>query len=353
VGIGVVWTILFPVGIPLALLLALRRAGIPELAAWKRDCAWLRAIAQRALVLGAKGVPSSDVDTLTTESIELADLRTLHALFVAPPADEHAAAAAAAAAAVAAEAVMHMQEAGMPPPLPLPAAPTAHKPPLLLAAQQQEEAQAVEEQPPAQPRLSSAPPVEQEQLLLTPRASDGGAAPHGSAVARRLSASATVAPVSSSEPTNKPLPRANTVRHRRASVAMSMLRNFALRALYCMRRLRAKLSAAARMSAKSAHRSLSRLMWSGERELLLRQLLDWAAMDETSGVSEPRDHALHWRTQHEWEALRDDGALLGTHDAAERDAFMNLRFLFAGYSVRAWYWCVHVFFLCRKPSISA
>jgi hypothetical protein len=68
---------LFPVGIPLAFLLTLRRAGVPKLAAWKRDCAWLRVIVQRARLLGFKASlahPEDDPDTLTVESISLEHL---------------------------------------------------------------------------------------------------------------------------------------------------------------------------------------------------------------------------------------------------------------------------------------
>jgi hypothetical protein len=116
------------------------------------------------------------------------------------------------------------------------------------------------------------------------------------------------------------------------------VRRLALRALYAFRRMRAKVVTMVRSTTKSAKRSMSWLLWRGERELLLRQLLFWARNDEASQISEPRDTALFWRTQHDWDGLRADGALLGPRDAAERDAFLNLRFLFAGFTVRAWYW---------------
>jgi hypothetical protein len=66
------------------LLFALHRAGVPQLATWKRDCAWLRAIAQRALVLRVALPDVLDVDTLTTECVTIQQLRVLHTLFVAP-----------------------------------------------------------------------------------------------------------------------------------------------------------------------------------------------------------------------------------------------------------------------------
>jgi hypothetical protein len=89
VGAGVFWVALFPVGIPLAFLLTLQRAGVPRLAAWKRDCAWLRVIVQRARLLGFKASlahPEDDPDTLTIDSISLEHLKALHELFVIEPA---------------------------------------------------------------------------------------------------------------------------------------------------------------------------------------------------------------------------------------------------------------------------
>jgi len=89
VGAGVFWVALFPVGIPLAFLLTLQRAGVPRIAAWKRDCAWLRVIVQRARLLGFKASlahPEDDPDTLTIDSISLEHLKALHELFVIEPA---------------------------------------------------------------------------------------------------------------------------------------------------------------------------------------------------------------------------------------------------------------------------
>ncbi len=77
-------TLLYPIGIPALLLVALRRAGIPQLAKWKRDCAWLRAIVQRALVLHVALPDVVDADTMTIESVTLEQLRVLHTTFISP-----------------------------------------------------------------------------------------------------------------------------------------------------------------------------------------------------------------------------------------------------------------------------
>jgi hypothetical protein len=82
VVIGIIWTLLFPIGIPLAFTLLLRKARIPELAAWKRDCAWLRNIAQRAIVLSIFTTADIDSDGVTTDTITLEQLRLLHRMFV-------------------------------------------------------------------------------------------------------------------------------------------------------------------------------------------------------------------------------------------------------------------------------
>ena len=82
VGIGIMWTIAFPIGIPLAFTLLLYKARVPELAEWKRDCAWLRNIAQRAIVLSIMTTAEIDSDSVTTDSITLEQLRLLHRMFV-------------------------------------------------------------------------------------------------------------------------------------------------------------------------------------------------------------------------------------------------------------------------------
>jgi hypothetical protein len=226
----------------------LRRARVPELAAWKRDCAWLRAIVQRSLVLGAKET-MCEVDTLTTESVTLEQLRAMHALFIVAPAEAQL-------------------------------APT-HPPP------------------------SNKPQPSPKTAQLKAATARFGASPDG-----------------------------QVEKSRAAKVLLLVAR----RALALLCRARDLLVALWRSGTKLAQRSVSRMLWTGERELLLKQLLDWAATDEGSGIGEPRDNALHWRTEHDWDGLRAEGALLGPRDAAERDAFLNLRFLFAGFSPRAWYW---------------
>ena len=83
VGIGAFFTLLFPFGIPATLMFTLHRARIPELATWKRDCAWMRSIVQRSIVLGLKLPEGCDPDTLTTESITIEHLQALQRLFIA------------------------------------------------------------------------------------------------------------------------------------------------------------------------------------------------------------------------------------------------------------------------------
>jgi hypothetical protein len=234
-------------GIPLAFLYVLRRARVPELAVWKRDCAWLRAIVQRSLVLGAKET-MCEVDTLTTESVTMEQLRAMHALFIV--------------------------------------APTKEQVPLM------------------QPPPSNKPRPSSKTTRLKASTARFGASPDGQV----------------------------------EGGAAKVLLRVARRALALTRHARDVLVALWRSGTKLAQRSVSRMLWTGERELLLKQLLDWAATDEGSGIGEPRDNALHWRTEHDWDGLRAEGALLGPRDAAERDAFLNLRFLFAGFSPRAWYW---------------
>jgi hypothetical protein len=78
----VFWTLVFPIGIPLAFTLLLYKARVPELAMWKRDCAWLRNIAQRAIVLSVMTTAELDSDSVTTDSVTIEQLRLLHRLFV-------------------------------------------------------------------------------------------------------------------------------------------------------------------------------------------------------------------------------------------------------------------------------
>ena len=82
VGVGILWTLAFPIGIPLAFTLLLYKARVPELAMWKRDCSWLRNIAQRAIVLSIMTTAEIDSDSVTTDSITLEQLRLLHRVFV-------------------------------------------------------------------------------------------------------------------------------------------------------------------------------------------------------------------------------------------------------------------------------
>ena len=90
VGLGVLWTILFAAGIPASVVFALWASRVPELAQWKRRCAWLRAIVQRSMVLGIKAPGGFNPDTLTPESITLEHLQILYTTFVEDDSNSHA-----------------------------------------------------------------------------------------------------------------------------------------------------------------------------------------------------------------------------------------------------------------------
>ena len=114
--------------------------------------------------------------------------------------------------------------------------------------------------------------------------------------------------------------------------------------------------------AKTLRRTLTSMLYNNERSLLLHSLLEWAKHDKHCLVSEPRHNQMRWRTHHEWQALKLGNIALGDHDGAERAgmrvyaalpcacfrsharrslaAYYKFSFLFSGYSVRAWYWCV-------------
>ena len=82
-GLGGVWALLFPLGMPIAIVYSLYVSQVPHLARWKQACSWLRAIVQRSVVLGVHAPNSFHADTLTTESITTDHLRVLHTFFVA------------------------------------------------------------------------------------------------------------------------------------------------------------------------------------------------------------------------------------------------------------------------------
>ena len=103
-----------------------------------------------------------------------------------------------------------------------------------------------------------------------------------------------------------------------------------------------------KLSARSMRRTLSTLLFSNERALLLGALLEWAKHDKQSFVAPPSDNMLRWRTSYEWAALRASGASLGERDTTERAAFYKLNFVFASYAVHAWYWCVLASTCCRQ-----
>ncbi len=63
---------------------ALHYARVPHLAAWKRDCAWLRSMAHRVAVSGAADATHLrlDFETLTTDTLSLEHLQIMHTLVV-------------------------------------------------------------------------------------------------------------------------------------------------------------------------------------------------------------------------------------------------------------------------------
>jgi hypothetical protein len=260
------------------LLYALRRAGIPQLAAWKRDCAWLRAIVQRALVLHVVLPDLVEADTLTTECVTLEQLRVLHTFFI---------------------------EAEPRPVAPLKRVVTIREP-----EPQPEPASAGDD-------AAADPPA---PLLLMP------SSPRMASLGGSRTMSVRMPSLAVAHVPDHPLPPGGA---RGDPVA---------RARIWLRRLRTGAAKLARASTRVARTRLSGMLWSSERDLLLGALLAWAKLDEGSLVSEPQDNHLRWRTQHEWDALRDDRARLGEHDVREMRAFQRLSFLFSSYACRAWWW---------------
>ena len=296
IGIGAMWTLLLPFGLPASFLYLLYQAGVPELSRWKRECGWLRSIAQRALVLG---VPMDglefDPDTLTLESISTTHLRLLHRVFVNHELD-----------AILADKAR-----------PSVTAPTA--------VTERTLAEALKEHLPKL-RLAS-------MRLSAANASNGDAAPSG--------------PPDSGEGSKRgehTMFDLSSSRHKPRRVNNSTLWEAALARREKMQtifaKIRVQLGVAAALRNRGIRRRLSMLFYRNERELLIMQLLDWAKHDTSTLVAEPRQNQLRWRTHYEWHSLRVDNVPLSDRDKAERNAFFKYRFLFAAYAVHAWYWCV-------------
>jgi hypothetical protein len=297
----VFWALLFPFGIPAGFLYLLHSAQVPQLAVWKRDCAWLRSIVQRALVIGVHQPFDFDVDSITTDSISTEHLRVLHKAFVdengIPDESLYKPKQPSPVAAGSVERTTTTSGAGgVPDPLRLP--------------------------PPAQ-APSFFGTVALAQQAASGAASEGGGADGGGA---RESGAAWSRGASSTARTGMP------------GMMMTGLAASRLRNLLGVARQRVATATAKRTT--TMRRTLSTMLWQDEREHLLTLLLMWAKHDKTAQVAEPRENLLRWRTVYEWEALRAAGAQLGARDTAERAAFFKYRFLFADFAVHAWYWCV-------------
>jgi hypothetical protein len=284
VGLGAFWTLLFPfgaraaccaaacaavltqpvpppAGIPVVIVYLLYRSRVPDLAVWKRECAWLRNVAQRALIVGAKTEREFDPDTITTESITLEHLRMLHRLFVEGELDEEG---------------------------------------LTRAS--------------ALPGVLVLPKTLEERSMHSGTVSVHHAPRRTSDGTRRARLSATSVP----------------------SALMSAVTPPSNRLLALLAVAKAQITTASKLRSKSIRRTLSTMLAGRtEREHLLQQLLEWAKHDKSSLISEPRDNQLRWRSQFEWQALREEEAHLGARDTTERAAYFKFRFLFADYSCHA------------------
>jgi hypothetical protein len=371
IGVGAFWTLLLPLGIPATIVYVLWRSQVPALARWKRDCAWLRSIAQRALILGVQTELLFDPDTVTLESISMEHLKLLHRLFVhstdgivdedalkeasvqpsrrsltsdLPPeaqaitersladtlrgqlsllrvasvkgaAEEHARAEAADADAAANAAAAHVPS----------------RRGSLDGGDAEAEAEAA-----GGIVTHHAPNVGRASAEVPPGGIDGA---DGAGTDVRTSAAATTSPGRqriAGTAGSGPGRRASMRRSASTVVDPAMLPKNRLLATFV--KVRVQVAIIAAMKHKELRKTFSTLFYSNERELLLLQLLEWAKHDKSTLVAEPRDNQLRWRTQYEWDALRSEGAKLGARDTAERAAFFKYRFLFADYAVHAWFW---------------
>ena len=390
-GIGVVWTLLYPIGIPVCIIYALYSTKVPWLATWKRNCAWMRALVHRAMVMGQKAPGHFDPETLTTESISLEHLRMLHRLFVSPERvqtvaqlkqEQLNAVLTQRLAALEGSQRTHL-----------------HAPTRTLAV-----LEAISVQPTNGGHFGANGGTngaanggahgsahgaanggahggtngsENGGRASVNSASDSLAVPHSVTVRQMLHDAAMAgeeedAPLSPraaglTSPTSR---RASVRLHRSgsdgalsphaggAATPAAISRRNSLQNLAVLRRSTEHLVRpqhpfvalmydvwhavrnATHSRVKSLRRTMSTMMYSNERDQLLSALLDWAKHDKQNQVSEPRNNLMRWRTQHEWNALRAGGVHLGVHDTTERAAFAKFSFVFADYSVHAWYWCV-------------
>jgi hypothetical protein len=343
VGVGIVWALLFPIGIPLAFLVMLYRAKVPHLAGWKRDCAWLRAIVQRAILMGVAVPGVRDSDNLTTESISVEALQLLNKLFVAAPVPEPPPPAAAQAAprvgtrralvnstgstlSVSADGLTVRQMLNT---VHASAGP-AEEP---ASSQQQQQADAGDG-----PLMSDGEAERHERrprpLSMLHHAS--GALEVSQQSSHALANLNSVATMIARATTRSSIitGRASTLGSVRRSAQLLPSNAWAAAA----KRAWWRVAEALHLRARTLRRVLSIIIYGSEHDLLLGGLLEWARHDKQSLVSEPRTNLMRWRTQYEWAALRAGSVPLSEHDTAERASFFKFQFLFASYAVHAWYW---------------
>jgi hypothetical protein len=358
IGVGAFWTALLPFGIPATIVYVLWRSKVPHLATWKRDCAWLRSIAQRALILGVHTDLLFDPDTVTLESISLEHLKLLHRLFVHSLdgiVDEVALK----------EASAHPSRRSLagsdapPPPPPAAMAVTERsladtlrgQLSLLRVTSMKAAAEEHERQEAAEGAAAAAPlpaasrrgSLDGDGEIVTHHAPNVGRA-SAEALGGDARASGLDARASGTTSTTPGRRTAGSGGGRRSSLRRSastvvdpatLPKN---RLLATFVKVRVQVAIIAALKNRELRKTFSTLFYSNERELLLLQLLEWAKHDKSTLVAEPRDNQLRWRTQYEWDALRAEGAKLGARDTAERAAFFKYRFLFADYAVHAWFW---------------
>ena len=366
-GVGVIWTLMYPIGIPLCIIYALYATKVPWLATWKRNCAWLRALAHRAIVMGHKPPAHFDPETVTTDSISLEHLRMLHRLFVSPERKQTVAAlkqeqlgAVLTQRLAALEGSRHRSSMGAP--LTVDVTLVDHAPVDYIRANGStstakghgsvngfgrgsansnghdsahggSESLAVPHSATVRQMLhNAAMAAEDDEAPLSPRS--GLTSPTSRRTSTRL-------PRSGSERTLSPaaISRRNSLQNlaalRQSTEHLVRPRHPFVALLYDVQQA---LVRATQARFKSMRRTMSSILYTSERDQLLSALLDWAKHDKQNEVSEPRNNLTRWRTAHEWKALRAGGAKLGLHDTTERAAFAKFSFVFADYAVHAWWW---------------
>ena len=325
------------------------RSRVPELASWKSDCAWLRSIVQRAMIINASPRSESfDPDSISTESITIEHLRALHGLFVSP-------------ATTAAEEVYKMKE-GAKPKEPERINGAEHRSLTVtglgqraLTVRHRTEGQTVRFQtdfPDADtprsvevapstdsPALDDAQdedaPPEHDSLQAEPTARQlvGSAMITSGALgvpqATRLELLNSQAADAAAETGGPVVRRRWSTRLQRGGRGSTLTRSSSENwFLALLRRLQEEIglevTRMATKRAKTLRKTLSTMLYSNERTLLLKALLEWAKHDKLCLVSEPRHNQMRWRTQYEWQALRVGNIQLGDHDAAERAGARSL-----------------------------